>query len=123
MIARNPKLLHANKVAKIERYDVRTPGLHGDLEDHIVLRIAQKRSPQEEDLAMMRDAAHKVEDGVDLVMGQPQLARLTPRYGFVFQYQRHRHAHLEVTGREALQQRERAPRRDRNPAITRSCRG
>ncbi len=62
------ELLDADEIAEIERDDVRALRLDRDFQHHIVIRIAQERAPQEEDLAMVRDRTQEVEHDFDIGM-------------------------------------------------------
>ena len=70
-----PEAVGSAKVTHVMCNDEIAGRLDSKLEDVIVLRVAEKRPPQEEDLSMSRDPAYIVQNVINISMAQTDLAR------------------------------------------------
>jgi len=59
------------KVAKVMRDDEVGLARHGNLDDHVVVRILEKRSPKEEDLLPHGNLADAIDKSLDVLRALP----------------------------------------------------
>jgi hypothetical protein len=59
------------KVAKVMRDDEVGLARDGDLDDHVVVRILQKRPPKEEDLLAHGNLADPIDESLDMLRALP----------------------------------------------------
>ena len=86
--------LGGTKVAKVVRNDEVGLARHGDLDDHLVVRVRQERSPKKENLLVNGNLADSIDESLDMLRSLPA-TKVTKQRPLVLDDERNRDRDFE----------------------------